>query len=396
MKIEGGHLDLIKHPDGDINLLFAKKDHSEKPSTEDTSAFHLDLQKVEPHDFHVSYLDEASGSHHEFELNNTNLAFRFAPDHIYAFLDAEFIFTIMKGDDSCFFRNKHFELHTSIDYHPEEEALFISPSKIKMEKALFGFEGSLDIRDSMLLDLRIKGEKPDFNMFIAFAPEDVAKTLERYKNEGNIYFNARINGRLAAENMPYIEAEFGCSKAYFLNPDINKKVDQMGFRGYFTNGHQRTPETMQLNLFDIYAQPDKGIFKGNIVVKNFKDPHITMNIHSDFDLKFVGEFLGIDIMSDLEGQVILDMNFNELMDMEIPENNLVKLKQGIDSDLIIKNLNFRIPGHPYPKGEVEIDKLSFRMGNSDIHLDGWLNDLPAIFHHEHKPVKFKLKAHSKK
>ena len=40
--------------------------------------------------------------------------------------------------------------------------------------------------------ISIKGTKPSFDMFIAFAPTELIPVLERYENAGKIFFNASM------------------------------------------------------------------------------------------------------------------------------------------------------------------------------------------------------------
>ena len=76
-------------------------------------------------------------------------------------------------------------------------------------------------------------------MLIAFAPVDLIPVLERYKNAGNIYFNASIKGPTLHGIMPFIDANFGASEAYLENTGERKRIEDMGFEGHFTNGSER-------------------------------------------------------------------------------------------------------------------------------------------------------------
>ena len=83
-----------------------------------------------------------------------------------------------------------------------------------MEHGDFNIEGSIDTKQNMLLDLNLKGTKPSFDMLIAFAPHDLVPVLEKYKNEGHIYFNAKVKGETLHGQMPFIDVNFGADKTY--------------------------------------------------------------------------------------------------------------------------------------------------------------------------------------
>ncbi|MGF1635425.1 MAG: AsmA-like C-terminal region-containing protein, partial [Cyclobacteriaceae bacterium] len=266
---------------------------------------------------------------------------------------------------------------------------------------VFGIHGHVDFDDDYEMDLKLTGDKPDFDLIIAFLPTDVATNLRRFENQGKIFFNGSIQGKAASGHTPFIEFSFGCENAWFLNTEADKRIDELTFMGYYTNGDERSMRTSEFHLTDFYAKPEEGIFRGNFVVRNFLDPYINMNLYSDLDLAFLGEFLGFEGLQRLRGNVIINMDFNELVDLSVPENQLVKLKEGIDSDLIIRNLSFTIPGYPYSisnmnvhaemrSGRVELDSLSLRIGNSDFYMDGMLSDLPSIFHRQKEPIKVEM------
>ena len=82
-----------------------------------------------------------------------------------------------------------------------------------MENGDFELKGSIDIKNDVDLDLSIKGTKPNFDMFIAFAPADIIPVLEKYRNAGEIYFNASIKGASNKGNRPFFNADFGAKKA---------------------------------------------------------------------------------------------------------------------------------------------------------------------------------------
>jgi len=156
---------------------------------------------------------------------------------------------------------------------------------------------------------------------------------------------------------------------------------------------------------DMNARPGKGLFRGNFILRDFTDPKIMMQVNSDLELAFIGDFLGIPDLQRITGHIHLKMNFSELVDFSTPEKELSELTEGIQSELNVTNLTFRIPKYPYTierlnlhalmkKGNVQLDTLSFSIGHSDFHLDGSLSDLPALFHHQEKPVTLNLNLNS--
>ncbi len=285
--------------------------------------------------------------------------------------------------------------------------LKLSEGRIKLEDALFNITGTADLLHDNTVDLRFSGDKPDFRQLFAFAPEEVAKELKHFRYDGHLTFEGTVKGPLKAGRLPRIELFFSCANAWLHNTTANKRLDSLAFKGYYTNGSGQSLQTSELRLLDINARPDKGIFRGNFILRDFTDPKILMQVNSELELGFIGAFLGIKDLQRITGHISLKMNFKDLVDFSAPEKEISELTQGIQSELTVRNLTFRIPAYPYmiehldlhasmKNGFVQLDSLSCNIGNSDFHVNGSLSDLPALFHHQEKPVILKMNARSSK
>ena len=113
-----------------------------------------------------------------FFINEAQSKFKTAGDDIQMFLDSRFIVTYIDNGDTTFVHDKHFDVHTEIDYIAEREILKIVPSEIALEGAVFSMEGEIDFNNDMDLNINFKGEKPNFDLLIAFAPEELTPTLK--------------------------------------------------------------------------------------------------------------------------------------------------------------------------------------------------------------------------
>ncbi|HSJ68060.1 MAG TPA: AsmA-like C-terminal region-containing protein [Anditalea sp.] len=407
IKINRGHLDVVKYANGDINLLLAKGIGEQEDDSQSGEELEVDLESLIINGFEMRYYDMGTGNEVLAHIQTLQSKISISENHFFIDLLSSLDLDIINSGQPSFFTNKHLDLDLELDYDKDIELLEVIPSKLYLEKALFTLEGLVDIANDLDMDLKFYGEKPDFNIFAAFAPAEVGEALQRYKNEGQIYFLGSVRGKSANENTPAISVEFGADNAYFLNTEMDKKVDKLSFAGYFTNGKERTLESSELRLQKFSARPAEGIFEGKMIVKNFKDPNIKVNLHADLDLEFVGQFLQVEGLERLKGQILLDMDFDELVDLELPGENLAQLKTGIDSELTIKNLSFNIPNYPHSiqranghavmeNGRIIMDNLSFGIADSDFRFTMELSDFPAFFHRYDKPIKLNLEASSKK
>lgn len=406
LKINNGHLDLIQYENGDINLLLAKGLTSDEQE-EEAEDLKFELAGVEINKFDITYSDLSKSRDLVFHIDRLKTDLKFSEDHVFLDVVSDMAFDLNQDGKNTFFADKKVFLDLTLDYFETEQTLIISPSKVGLEDALLALSGQVDmLEEGFDLDLKVNGEKPDFNIFAAFMPKEVGETLKRYKNEGEIFFIGSIKGITGDGISPAVSVEFGADNAYFLNTSIQKKVDDLRFSGFYTNGSERNLKTSEIQLQQFYAKPEEGIFEGQMVIRNFEDPFIKINLNADLDLEFLGDFFEIDGLQGITGQVILNMNFDELIDMDLITTSIGGAQSSLQTELFLKDLSLKIPGYHLPvteanayaymkSGKIIIESLDFNIGVSDFSFSGELNDFPVLLHQYDKSLTAKLKSKSK-
>ncbi len=395
--VEEGVFNIIIHENNTTNI----QNSLESTSETDSTSTNIHLKKIKLKNLDIHTLDEATNTDVEKFIYNGTGGFSKTNSIIAGHIDTDFELNVIKDGDTTFIHKKHFEVHTDLVFNEISGILDIQPSSIVMENGDFELKGSIDTKNDVDLDLDIKGTKPNFDMLIAFAPTDVIPVLEKYKNAGDIYFNANIKGPANKGNRPFIDANFGASEAFLENTKRKKKIDNMGFHGHFTNGKNRDASTMEFSLTDMTASLEKGKFEGSIFVKNFESPEVDMQINSNFNLDFIADFLELGQVQDASGQVSLKMNFHDIIDIDTPENALQKLNQAYAAELMVKDLSLVAKELPAPLHDLNVhlvmngkeatlNQFELLMGNSDLSVSGFLSDLPAVIHHTNIPVKAHL------
>jgi hypothetical protein len=402
--LENGSINLVQHIDGSFNVtnaLATKKD-IEDPSEE----FHLDLKSIELFDIDIKKFNESTGMIYDVFVNEAKSNFKTSGDDVQMFLDSKFILTCIDNGDTTFIHDKHFDVHGEIDYLAADEILKIIPSEIALEGSVFNMDGEIDFADDMNVNINFKGEKPNFDLFMALAPDELNPTLKKYDNQGQVYFKGLIQGKSINGHTPFIDAEFGCSEALFTNNTNNKKIDDLRFKGHFTNGKNRDASTMEFSLVDFSAKPEAGEFSGDLLVTNFDEPEINLKLVSNFQLAFLANFFDLEGLEDLSGGIELTMNFHDIIDLTHPEKSIEKLNESYYTELKITDLSFAISGFHLPVKDMDlyavmdgheahIDYFDLLLGSSDLHIQGTIDDLPAIIHHTSKDVTTHLDVTSK-
>lgn len=395
--IEDGVFNIVIHEDNTSNI-----QNSLATTAEDgTATTNIHLNKIRLKNLDVHTLDAATNTDVEKFIYDGKGGFSIMDSIIAGHIDTELELNVIKDGDTTFIRKKHFEIHTDLVFNESTGILDIAPSGIAMENGDFELEGFIDTKNDVYLDLAIKGTKPNFDMLIAFAPEDVIPFLEKYKNAGEIYFNAAIKGPANKGNRPAIYAEFGAGKAFLENTTSAKKIDNMGFKGHFSNGDNRDASTMEFSLTNMTASLEKGEFNGALFVKNFESPEVDMQIDANFNLDFIADFFELQEVQKASGNIQLKMNFHDIVDIENPQLALQQLNQAYYAALKIENLHLEAKNLPVPLDSLNVNLLmngkeatlkqfDLLMGNSDVSIRGFLTDLPSIVHHTNTPVESHL------
>ena len=400
--VEEGKFNIILHEDGTTNIqnALATTDDGESEEPMDIHLKNIELRNLDIHKF-----DETTNMDVETFIYSAQGSFQTQGEVINAHVDTDFELNIFDHGDTTYINQKHFDLHTDLEFNENTELLTLQPSSIRMEHGDFGIEGSVDIKNDMTLDLDINGSKPNFDMLIAFAPSDLIPVLERYRNAGNIYFNARVKGPTLHGIMPFIDANFGASEAYLENTGERKRIEDMGFEGHFTNGSDRNLKTMEFSLEGMTAKLENGILLGSLSVKNFEEPEVDMQLNADFDLEFLTKFLNLEGVK-AGGNAQLEMRFHDIIDLDRPDLALNELNQAYFSELKVQGMSLestdlpaklkKLDMHLIMNGKkADLDLFEAEFGNSNLSIKGYLSNLPAIVHHTNIPVVAHLDIESK-
>lgn len=404
IKLKGGHIDIVQHIDGTFNVTNALSPEKEIESTEEE--FHLDLKKIELENMDITKFNEENGLMVEAFVSKAKSKFKTTDENVLAKLDAKFVVNILHKGDTTFFKNKHMDLTTEIDFRKGKDIMTINPTKVELEGAEFSMSGSIDFLKDLFLDLNFEVNKDNFDLFIAMAPEETMKLLQTYENKGSIYFKTTVKGRSINGHNPQVTASFGCKNGFFKNKENGKTLKGIAFDGYFTNGENRETETMMLKMSDIKARPGVGSFSGDVQVKNFRAPDVLLNANADLNLDFIAKFFSMDDIHNLKGKAKVTLDYHDVIDLEDPQKTLSELNQKYKMKINLDKVRFQHDDLPVPVKEFNlmadlhgheaaILKFDLLAGRSDLHFTGIIEDIPAIVHHSDKPVGTQLKIKSK-
>ncbi|MFN5459632.1 MAG: AsmA-like C-terminal region-containing protein [Bacteroidota bacterium] len=402
IELNGGSIDLIQDSAGTLNITKAL---ATKSKSEGKNEFKIKLKKIKVVNVDINKLNEKNKIKVDVFMNKLIASFNASPEHLAIGCESDFVINILKGRDTTFFKRKHLNLSSQLDYDKIKQILNISPSVVNMEYSDFKMSGRINIKNDMDLSLRFGGRKPNFDLLLAFAPQGFEVLHQKFKNKGNVYFTASVDGKSINGYQPLVKIFFGCKDAEFVNIENGRKMDKLNFKMFYTNGEKRNRETMEFNLNDLSARMEGGNINSRIQVKNFFSPEVEINTKTKVDLEYLSSFFNIKDISGIRGNLMLDISFADIIDLKNPAKSLQNLQNNYQASIDIRNLNFNGKLLKLPlrdlnlnvkcKGlSAEILKCSGKIGKSDISIKAFIDDLPAIIHHTDKKVNVALDINS--
>ncbi|UJP66601.1 AsmA-like C-terminal region-containing protein [Mongoliitalea daihaiensis] len=404
IKVLSGHIRLVEDAEGRLNLLQAKNLPSS--DTESSDAIDFELKKLWIENLQVSFYKTGKDELISVELMEVKTALKSKKEVLDVLLEASLHLAMEKDGKEAFFSDKNLTLNLDFILNQSSKQITFKPSKLKLQESLLRVGGvAAFLEEGLHLDLELEGEKPDFNLIAAFLPKETAEAFKRYQNQGEVFFRGSIRGLVAQGNSPAVAFEFGCDNAFFENTALERRVEDLRFLAFFTNGLDRNLRTSEFRLQNFNAKPERGVFQGNLTVRDFENPYVKVDLLADLDLAFIGEFFQIPDLKGVSGEVLLRMDFDELMDLNLSNASIRQAKESLQSELRIRNLNLTYADFPYPirdlnvyakmvNGAFSLDSFSLKLADSDFSMKAQVSDLPAIFHQLDVPVKVNLQANA--
>jgi hypothetical protein len=409
--LKGGYIDLVKQRNGTINLLEPATHLADSAAVaetvSDTAALKVQLEKIVLEKMNISFLDQSNGTKVGTQIEQLSSTLALDSAQVSFTVLGDLKLDVTSKADTSMLRHKAIHLDMGAAYKFESSLFQIDSCKLKLEDAGLKVIGFMSLANAdPYINFYVGGEQQDFKLFSAFIPDDLKGTLKPFQYDGQVRFDAVVKGTIQEGSVPAIHATVTCDSAWFVNTGVNRKVDHVAFNLLYTNGSEHNLKTSEIHITNISARPGKGKFNGHIVVRDFINPQAVVDINSELELQFIGEFLGIEDLKQTTGTIKLDMNYKEIDNITLPEESLNQLKEGIQSKLVVENLSFKIPGYPHAvrgmnlqaemqNGKVVIDSAYFSIGKSDIELSGSISDVRTFLRDRDKQIKLKLNAASK-
>lgn len=382
IEAEDGIINIITYLDGSVNYLFWKSD-----STESDKSFSFDLQKVILKNMVIRYRDFANGQDYLGATNNLIIKGKFNNDNYTMYANGNMLVNYVNISGTKFIPGKNININLILDVDQNSDTYKFTKGKLYMGNMSFDVGGSITHNDKkQYINLAITGAETKLQSFIEEIPYEYKKYFEKYKAEGDFYFNTTITGSYLNSDLPEVIVSFGIKNGSIAQKETDIAIENICLSGTYSNGTAHSLSTSELVIKDFSSTLKSGKIKGNITIKNFLKPEIDMLLDANMDLTELQNFLKIHSIVSVSGKMEMAISFKGNVNSE----NRFEVKDFISSttagklsitgtELALKNNPRKFTGiegkFEFSNNDLIVNSLSLMVNQSDFKLKGYFKNL---------------------
>lgn len=296
---------------------------------------------------------------------------------------------IVAIDNQKFLSAKNASINTSINIDVNK-SIVIPRNTLVIENTKYEFESTY-LFENQMIDLSFNAAQSNIYTLAALLPTQYQNDLNKYKSNGNVFFNGKIKG---AASEPSIQIDFGFNNATFTEPSSKIKIENATLIGSYTNGSKRNSSTTTVSLQNIQATVNNNTIKGDFKLNNLDNPSIDFNLNGTLDLSLLKSFLKNNITT-LSGIVDCDVSFKGRLQDLNNKNTFDKINA--HGEIQAHHVNVQFSQYPYPiliekgfcsfnKNDVAVNDFQFEIKDNVFLVDGMFRNLIGKIIYPERPM----------
>ena len=236
------------------------------------------------------------------------------------------------------------EVDFDVNLHSSDKEIMFTKSNILIEKNSFQVNGS--VSSGNILDLSFTGNNINLSGIKKYIPLRYLKKLSAYDPAGIMNVQCNFKGLLSRTSNPLMEIAFDVKEGRVKYKNSPLSINNLSFRGFYTNGSSMMPETSRLSVSDFEGTFGSS-YKGSFSLSDFKAMIARLNYQAGWSLQRLKAFFNLKEISTATG--LIDFNLNMT-------GNLQKKNKFTLSDLF----NF------HPEASLNFKSFSLGLRNDSI------------------------------
>jgi hypothetical protein len=301
--------------------------------------------------------------------------------------NAELYFDHVTVGETSYLIGKEFAYDGAIDLDLAKERYTFQEIKLYVQGNEFNVDGTISkVEKGTDYNIVFDSDKALLGSMMQLVPEQFASTIGQFESNGNLTFDARVNGVSSKRSAPIIEVNFGLKNGRVTHPSLVGSMKNVNFDVHFTNGNGIDDKTAKLDLIGFQASINDEPINATWEMTGLENPMISMSVDGNIPLSSVYKFFGDQVT---EGSGLIEVATlslqGKLQDMtsmyRIPRVKLGGQINFNQAHLVVNEISTNIES-----GSLILDNNVFKVGQiaiktaaSDILLNGdFQNVLPVL------------------
>lgn len=342
--------------------------------------------------FDARYTDLNTDQLLAFLFNSAKLQGEIVDENFAFVLNSDFKIKQLQINKNQFLTNKQVKLNIGVLRKNKVTSFKDANVEIEQLKLLLtGAFGAEEIR------FNAKGKDLDIQSFLSLLPSNISSKFKDYNSEGIFALNLSMNGN---PKQPQIKVNFEIAKARLGQKSSNVALNQLNFKGYFSNGRTQNLQSSGLYIQSFNAKLNNSPIEGKFSVVDFGNPFIDGNIQAIVKLEELKELLQLDTFNILQGEANLALNV-AFPWSQIKEKQINQVKRGqIAGTLLLKACKFQFKNDVMLYENIDADlyandnyillkQLSLLHGKSKIEIEGELSNYQTLISYNNEKAILK-------
>lgn len=299
---------------------------------------------------------------------------------------------------------KSFDIESHLVYDDIKKYLTIHPSDLSLKSSHFSVTGTYGWKDKNVIDITTSGRDTDIQTLLSLLPESNGKKFEKYRSKGDVYFKARLMGEISSSSSPSVSVDFGFQDATLFHPDYKTRIENANLKGSFSTADFNGMTHATLALKNVTGKLNKEYFEANFLMKDFKDPEITLDFKGRIDAPAVFDFYPVEEVRYVSGALLVDIAFDGKINLlknkstaqrvstlgtvEMEGVNLLYGKNKVPLENLRGNLQFN-------NNDLALSNVTGKLGDSDFTLNGFFKNIITFLLFDNQPIGIETDLKSK-
>ncbi len=408
---EGGNINIIVYPDSQINFqkAFRKKEEKKivppktqvsapdtlrpkkKVVTKTSSDFNLNIEDLVIDDLELNLENQFKKNKVLLKINELQSEFSYSKNQIICSLSLDTQIDSLIKNNELLLTDKPITFESNLEVDTDSIFIKLEDGRFSIGDAKFLFSGIYDSKNQGNIDLSFKAFDEDFSLFSLFLSDEGIKNLK----SGDVYLNGTVVGKTLIE-YPAVDIKFGVNDVDLINPITKRKIRNLNLKGSISSGKSDDWSDAKINIDTLFAVLQGGSFNLSGSIRNFKSPEVDLDVFLSADITGLEKVFNLGSITDLKGEIKLKDRIKGKYNIE-DKKFAASVNRG---NIFLKDFGIRIPNtirFDKVNGTIRrdndfiyLDSLSFISEDTDILINGEVNNLNYIFFNVEKDITANL------